>query len=421
MEKRQKVLIITSSGGGGLIQAAYAIQQQMEETCSTKVVDIMKKWTFGVGHCFVFIYDSLQRWGKVGLLEAVVRCQKYSEKILWPFFFCRFLYTLYKNHYDRVIDTQPLCSSALIKAMRLYNWGKKKNLYLEKILVDLPTKKCVHFFANIKKLSPKDRDLLQLSTIRPLLEQEKTEQEFWLKHTKLSLSQIKIVDFFIRKSFFQYLHKKRDEPSFTICIREEKNQRKDLMKKAIDKTPIACKEIEEGFLFTIQPEDKVFVIILGSQAAQQATLDYVQNFVFCMKKLYYPTKKYRLFVFCPNKTRDVLKEIVTLIEEDTFFPSHLSIIPMSFQKEDTIARLFYRSDLSITRTGGQTAMELLGVSSGTIWIHSESKKANLPIDEEVLLEGIPAWEAGNAKYLIKKHRAKIVTPGLILHQAETFI
>jgi hypothetical protein len=86
---------------------------------------------------------------------------------------------------------------------------------------------------------------------------------------------------------------------------------------------------------------------------------------------------------------------------------------LSFQNDETIASVFYRSDLTCTRSGGQTAMELMCVMQGEIWIHSEAIKEPgqteaLTMDQ--LLRGIPGWEAGNAVYLHRFRRAKIVTP-----------
>lgn len=60
-------------------------------------------------------------------------------------------------------------------------------------------------------------------------------------------------------------------------------------------------------------------------------------------------------------------------------------------------------------------MELMCVSSGAMWIHSETKKEG-PKDPSMkkLLSGIPGWEAENAVYLQKLKNAKIVTPEIML-------
>jgi hypothetical protein len=109
----------------------------------------------------------------------------------------------------------------------------------------------------------------------------------------------------------------------------------------------------------------------------------------------------------------LFQKVADLVERAKNYPSNLSIIPFSFQLDDVIAPLFYRSNLTCTRSGGQTAMELMVVCSGEIWIHSETKKNPLkkedPTSEE-LLKGIPGWEAANALYLKSIKNAKIATP-----------
>ncbi len=85
---------------------------------------------------------------------------------------------------------------------------------------------------------------------------------------------------------------------------------------------------------------------------------------------------------------------------------------MCFQSDDVIATLYYRSDATFTRAGGLTAMELMSVAQGHIWIHSEIRHGNN--DDEKLGRGMPIWEKGNANYLQQKKGAQFITP-------ETFI
>ena len=61
-------------------------------------------------------------------------------------------------------------------------------------------------------------------------------------------------------------------------------------------------------------------------------------------------------------------------------------------------------------------MELMCVSSGEMWIHSETKKKSEQKEDlslEQLLEGIPGWEAANALYLKKVCNAKIIAPEIL--------
>ena len=49
-------------------------------------------------------------------------------------------------------------------------------------------------------------------------------------------------------------------------------------------------------------------------------------------------------------------------------------------------------------------MELMCVSTGQMWVHSEAKPG------QDLLEGMPVWESASAVYLQKRRGAKIITP-----------
>ena len=120
-------------------------------------------------------------------------------------------------------------------------------------------------------------------------------------------------------------------------------------------------------------------------------------------------KKYYLFIFCGDFRKDkknLFYKIFNLIENFEDYPKCLNIIPMSFQKDDVISDLFHRSDITITKSGGHTIMELMAVAKGEKWIHSEGRGEEF----EELLKGIPFWEAGNACYLREKFGGDIVNP-----------
>ena len=420
--RKKNVLIITSSGGGGCLQLAMAKKQQLmqkEPLSNIMIIDVMKKWTwFGMGRLFVLFYNTTQTFGKARFQERLVGCQAIAELMLWLPIFFKSLRTFFKNDIDRLIDTQALCPSAIINALRIYNHRRRKNVIFEKVLVDLPTYKSTHLFHNIRRMSSKNRSLVRLLTIEPLLDTP-TEEMFWQKHCKIGLSQIQKEDFYVRDAFSKYFHQKRPSTDMQLFIRADASRRA-LLRNVVSKSKARKIETKEGFSFSISPNDHVMVILLGSQAAQKATFDYVQNFLYSMKKITHPDRFYHLFVFCPNRKRDVMQEIYDLVNKEEKYPSHFTIIPMEFQSEDVIASLFFRSDVSITRTGGQTAMELMGVSKGRIWIHSETKDKHM-MDVKKLLKGIPGWESGNAEYLMEKYSARIVTPTLVLSLAEEFV
>ena len=57
-------------------------------------------------------------------------------------------------------------------------------------------------------------------------------------------------------------------------------------------------------------------------------------------------------------------------------------------------------------------MELMCVSTGKIWIHSEAKAS------QDVLKGIAGWEGASAMYLKKIKGAEILTPNTFLSHAK---
>lgn len=404
----KKLLIITSSGGGGLIQTANAKEQEALANNPTLIIvrrDLLQDWLWKpIGQYFINFWNKAQLSGNVSTQQFCVWGQFLADYFIHPTIFFYALYTIFKEDVDHIIDTQPLGTSAILKAVRVLNWKRNKNIRLEKILVDLPTKKATHFFAPIKKLSKKNRAFIQLTTIAPLLEEGETVEGFWKTNCRLPMEQINCEDVYVRQAFLQYKGKKRLSDPMHIRMQYKTPEELHLMQKTFHRGQIEATIHANAVVFCSNPEDRMFTILLGSQPASGGTLSYIKKLVALAKELH---EKTHLFVFCGDHQpgeQTLFKRVADLVEGIKDYPKHLSIIPFSFQSEEVIAQLFYRSDATCTRSGGQTAMELMCVSTGDIWIHSEARPG------QDLLQGIPGWESASAVYLEKIRGAKIVTP-----------
>ena len=418
MKKRKKLLIITSSGGGGLIQTANAKEQAaLAKDPHVAIVrkDLLKDWTPFASFCTNF-WNQAQQKGRLSAQMICVYGQPVADFFFFPWRFFHALKTFFGEQVDGIIDTQPLGTSAIVKALRIYNRFKQKQVRIEKVVVDLPTKKATHFFRPIKKLSKKNRRLLSLTSIPPLLEEGETAEEFWQKTCGLAENEINFEEPYIRHAFLQYKKKNRPAKTMQFFIRVKNSEELQLMQNALERGPIDAQAREGAVDFHIEPEDRVFTILLGSQPAKVATLNYVTQFAQIAKEN--PHLRIHLFAFCADHQEgeeSLYRQVSAFATALKEYPPNLTIIPFSFQKEDVIAPLFFRSDLTCTRSGGQTAMELMSVSTGEIWIHSEAKPG------QDLLKGIPGWEAASALYLKKLYGAKIVTPELSLGHARDLI
>ncbi len=409
----KKLLIITSSGGGGLIQTANAKEQEAlarDPTLLVTRVDLLKDWV-PFSQFFINFWNHAQQKGNIFAQMICVRFQFLVDLFLFPSIFLYALRTLFREDVDLIIDTQPMGTSAVVWALKIFNRKRGKSVRVEKVLVDLPTHKATHFFSPIRRLSKENRKLVQLVSIAPLLEKGETAEEFWQKTCGLSCSDIHYEEPYVRQAFLKYKGKGRSKSNLRITVRYKLLEELELMKKTFKRGSIGAEVHAGEVLFSIEPEDRVFTILLGSQPAKDATLAYVKKLIdFHQNDL----EKTHIFVFCADHEIGVdtlYQKLSRMIASFSTYPSNISVIPMSFQKEDVIAALFHRSDATWTRSGGQTAMELMSVSTGRIFIHSEAK------NKQDLLKGIPGWESESAVYLQKMYGAKIVTPDTLLYCA----
>jgi hypothetical protein len=416
-KKMKKLLIVTSSGGGGLIQTANAkAQEALARDPGLQIVrrDLLVDWIWKpMGRFFINSWNKAQRRGNVSAQSFFVWGQFLVDIFLHPTIFVYALYTLFTEDVDHVIDTQVFGTSAILKALRIYNWRRGKSVHLEKILVDLPTKKATHFFRPIKNLSKRNRKLIQLTSIAPLLDDGETNDDFWQSTCGFSAREVNIEEVYVRQAFRQYKGKSRPVDSMRISVATKNEEEVYLMKKTFQRGSIQSKVKANRIEFLIEPTDRMITVLLGSQPSGEATINYVKKFASFAKQ--FPETTTHLFVFCADHQEGketLFRKVVDAASSIKDYPKKLSIIPFSFQTEEVIAPLFYRSDITCTRSGGQTAMELMCVSTGEIWVHSEARKG------EAVLNGIPGWEAASAVYLQKMRGAKILTPEMITPYAQ---
>ncbi len=411
--KRNRIMILTLSAGGGHVQAAKAIKEQIlmaDPTANFFEIDILVNWINRYfGTTAAGKWNEWQRTGNATKLQRLLKLQRFADILFAPIFFCHALRLLFKENFHRVIDTQVLGTAVILYALRIYNKIKGKNIFLEKILTELPTSQVVHSFDPIKRLSEKSKFYLKLYTTHPLLQSNQTEEDFWKQHCGLNPHQVTYNSLPLRKSFLDIQQQNREKKPLFLPIEPQSPKEKAQILSCLDKGKAAYTLEDNNILLDIAPEDRVSVIMLGSRPSEPGTLQYLHHFLRVKQVLVDHPKKDWLFVFC-SKDRSprglFYDKVVDIILQFPSYPPHLSIIPLTFQSDQMIAPLFFRSDATITRSGGLTSMELLTLAHGRIFIHSEppnskKKKINMPV-----------WEEGNAYYLARKKGAKITLSSL---------
>ncbi len=428
-ERSKNLLVITSSGGGGHLQAAKAkIFEVSKRYPESRVIqrDFLVDWIGKLfGRFFVHLYDSAMKNGHVHTQERLVKCQGILDTFFWPWIFFKVFLEIIKNDIDEIIDTQPLGTSATIKALRLASFINKKPLVLEKIITELPTEKVTHFFKPIKRLSPKDRSLIRIISARPL-QLHQTADGFWKKNCNLSENHIHYQQLPLRPHFHKILESAIDlNQALTIPVKLHHHTEQELVRQTVAKGNIAVQEFPLRLEFILHPHDNVFTLMLGSQPAEKATLKYVENFIKISRQTS-SVKQNLLFVFCGNhqtRANSLLRRIHNLVDATKNYPKTLTIIPIPFQDDRVIAPLFSRSNATFTRSGGLTSLELAAIAQGQIWIHAELNgniRRFRNRHSESMITGMLSWEQGNAFYLQCIKGAKIISPDSLSQSLKTF-
>ncbi len=409
---KRSFLLITTSGGNGNLQAAIAKEQEILEKypdCRIAKVDLLSEGFSLLARVIPRLWNTCQKKGSAKRLNWMGNKLKWFDFFFWPSVFFFTLYHLKKQNPDRVFDTQPLATVGIIRAIRFYNFWQKKDLKLEKILVDFPTKQAKALLEPFRRLSKKNQRYLKLITTHPLLEEEPSEEAFWQKYCGLSKERVSYENYVIRKPFLTYQGKKREEIPFSFTFSFPSEKEKKEVQKIVERKKKMGFFSKDSFQFELSPSDILITVLLGSQSAYLAKIKYLQ--IIMERAAHFLDKNIYVASFCPHFSKEkkgLFSMVCREVSKKEDFPPNLTIIPLSFQPDEVIAPLFFRSDITLTRSGGQTSMELLSVSKGISFIHSEVSYKTENVTE--LLKGIPCWESGNALYLVRKKQAEIVTP-----------
>lgn len=401
------VLIITSSGGGGHLQVASAVREQLlneQPNRAVYIYDILID-SFGkrIGTLFVRLWNTPQKLGKIATLEMLQRSQGFADVLFALPYYYSIQKFLVKNKIKVIVDTQNTGTRSILRARKKASQALNHDIHYQKVLTDLPTKYASHFFRPIKRLSNTDSFSLAIPT-NPLLDHEfPSEAVFWDKLCNLKEDQILLDRLLpLRPAFHQYQTKSINHEPFYIQYQWKSNYEKwltqDVLQSSLYKPHIDNEKIE----VEVSPKDSLCVIMLGSNPHGRAILDYTSAFI---ETQHLKKSTTHLFVFCntgKEGSLDLQEEIHKQVASVENYPSNLNIYPLSYHEDNLIAPLFHRANITITKSGGVTSMELLAVCNGKVLIHSEEDK-----------HGMLNWEKGNAMYLKKEKGAQLVTPSSI--------
>lgn len=384
--KKAWILGIYTSGGS-------AHERAMQELCrkqkGIKPFNLLNSTcTFFplMGRLFSWGWDQSQRKGNVKGQILLGRLQQLAERL----FFLPTYLTLRKllskhSSPEKLLVTCPLFFGAVCRAA-----FKAKVSAVHLYMVEPPTEDAGYYFNSIKRLPVKEKKLLKLYAQHPMKEDLDFyggEESYWYKKTGLGMDQILF-----------------DPPV------------KEVFKNACFALPYPGQQISfvlEGYLepFFIASQDRVGLIMLGGVPTIQALYDYL-DLVIALANDQIITYKNFLFLACGQPQLGLYEKMRVRLKEYKI-PSHLQVVPFSNQP---VEQIFGRADFTITRSGGMTSLEILELKKREkddklILIHAQTPRGFSGSEEELISQGIPLWEGGNARYLQKTiPGARIVTP-----------
>lgn len=436
-------LIITSSGGGGHKVAGDAILQkklQKHKGASAKELDVMRSsccYGSWLGRKCTDAWDKAQAEGDVDKQYRLFKFQAVSE----AFFFIGTFFTVFNQLIrgeklpEKVICTQPFHLFAITSAVRLANVicfkQERKIKRVELYYTDLPTEKAKHFQQSLKRLhwiSKKGFELIRVHAPEPI-SKTMSPAEFWEKHTSLQPHQVKVENMPVGNMF-------KDPGSLPLPGAKTELEIQRLTQT--EQVQMQKLHPDQKGSFKIESADQVGLVMLGSVPEKQAILHYVDEMIAASKECKVDNEGHNvyLFVACGShafngKVPDKKCGAYPMLNENCLYnqvctkileanlPARVKIVPFIGQP---VARIFGRSNISLTRSGGITSGEILALKSRDgdnkrVLIHSSLTKIPEGSEEEksnALLERIPLWENGNADYLTchKDVKAKIVNPQL---------
>ena len=459
-------LIVTSSGGGGHLVAAKNLQQELLEEHEQRLqrghellaqskhllskdlrvaveraleelllqppvqlVDLMKSpcTNFGLiplGDFMSEEWNRKQRAGDIKGLKQLVKKQPWTQVFFGKQ--CEaYMAEVFagKNAYEvpptQIYTVQPLLLESLLAAA--------PPVSVELFMTDLPTAEAVHFFQPLQRMREKLRGGWKDKLILHSLPAALGGADELERLSGVPQRMTKLEKFMPVNQAFKRPHG-LPSPKELVALKLK-----------------AQLPLEERFLrklgnpLVIQEHDEVILVMLGSQPTASAVKAYAKESL----KLPLPAQKRYVLLACGKPTvedyAELYKEVVAMASESHGVP-HTVLVPFTGQDAK---EMLGRADVTITRSGGLTAGELLALRSRP----SDQKRMLLHVEpvesaeatramakalairlaaqrprHEVLrqafrdgmLEGMVPWEAGNARYLVTAAGADVVTPETVV-------
>lgn len=428
---------IWSRGGGGHEAVKKALVQQAKKNPAyvSKEYDLMGDEIlnsislpiFGqVGDGCVKKWDEAQKRGDVKQLTELADRQWLSEFMFSKTVYDKILDILRKQPHEptEFVSTQALCLPAIARAIKQINKERGWNLSFKLYFTDMLTSECKHFTQSLSQITDDPSLARLLHLYVPSAQKEKDMQMISTFGETIQCTLLDPQNFPVREAFLEdyklasLLLENKMSIEIVINSPSEKAQIEGGLSVL---TPVKIKNNKA--IYTVSQEDRVAFLMLGSKPTHKSVIQWidviVKESVTYTSQIHSSNHTY-FFVYCgapemsatgqivPNELLRSASRHLEALKRKGKLPANISIILFTNQTDSTLAPLIARADLTITRSGGSTCMELLHLLKSDV-IPQRANRLSL-IHSEGGKGGIPLWEYGNAQYLGDTIGAQIVTP-----------
>ncbi len=387
--KDQKTLFFSNQSGGGHLSTIETLKAGAGVSVDSITKDIFKD-TLGtfIGSRLHGYWNDNMTNEKAMMLRLVMKIQLIGELLIAPVIFIKTSYWLHKHDIECVVNPQPASMSTIAKAVRFVNFLRKTGFFnknkkpvrLFYIATELPTEQTKNYLPPLKALSSKERENCYLASMKPA---PSKDQDFLCSQTGFPKERvIELEKPLVRAPFLKQSSQQTTDLKYVTITCDEKNVQ-----------------------YPIETSGKVVSIMLGSQAGLYSTQQYVDTLINFALKQSSEAPLYA-FVLCGRHTKKNSILFDEIVKRAKNAPANLRIIPLGAQEAENVASLFNSSDITITRSGGVTSMELLVSTSKKIAIHSSHKNPK---------KTMPIWELGNFYYLQETKDAVLVNPKSLIN------
>lgn len=373
--------------GGGHVTAKNGVRARQEEECralghrfqTAADVDITKYANIGpfrFGDWSANMWNDAQKKGDLRTLRQMTLpiCMRIAEFFMGWLVRLRFKAMLrsLQQPPKYVVSTQAFCLKDIARAVYEVNKERNWDMHLDVYLTDLPSKRATHFFPSVKRLAddPKLRAITTLHASRPIEKPTRTEQEFWEKHC--GKIRVKTDDPFpIRATFLhtETLGEQLRKPTLDVPLRLNNPHEISIIRSGMGVFDRVNEDKQDTlYQIRIQTQDKVGFLMLGSQPTQEAVLSWLRTFVQArVQQPHISGREHYFFLYCGapekegvhNPLWNAVAQEIAKMRQDGSLPADMHIVPFTNQDANVIAPLMARSDMTVTRSGGATSMELL--------------------------------------------------------------